>query len=432
MMSSISSPSTSTSASSSTVSTPKLQKCLVCFQPAHGNHFGVDCCRACAAFFRRVFVTHKQTFKCREGDKKCTPDELGRWLCKRCRTDRCFALGMKPDNIQRDRDRFVCSEQFHEDRKRKSAELIFPLTVDRFVKNSSPTVRTYTFGSGKNYQHLTFFDLSQILSDAEYILRKTPKLDKSLRSKSSLEKLAFGLREVRKSQIMESIPEMRKIGKSETWNHWVNQMRRAGEWIAYFEEFRELEHEDKMIILKSMWHLFARLERISMTAEMRRQKLCEDNDFVYGTEHRINYDKLEIERKWFSEASDEEVRYYIGPFQLYFGETIIHSLMDLCPSDIEVTFMLCNLCFHLTGQKLGGRIQEITDRLQDVLANDLHKYYLEKDKHSRYSHRLTKLLNLNRQYQTEMEIRKKRFFLADTFNVFRVKLSHPEMFLFSC
>ncbi|EFP08595.1 hypothetical protein CRE_01448 [Caenorhabditis remanei] len=397
MMSSISSPSTSTSASSSTVSTPKLQKCLVCFQPAHGNHFGVDCCRACAAFFRYFEF---------------------RWLCKRCRTDRCFALGMKPDNIQRDRDRFVCSEQFHEDRKRKSAELIFPLvpihssfdlnekfvfqTVDRFVKNSNPTVRTYTLGSGKNYQHLTFFDLSQILSDAEYILRKTPKLNKSLRSKSSLEKLAFGLREVRKSQIMESIPEMRKIGKSETWNHWVNQMRRAGEWISHFEEFRELEHEEKMIILKSMWHLFARLERISMTAEMRRQKLCEDNDFVYGTEHRINYDRLEIERKWFSEASDQEVRYYIGPFQLFFGETIIHSLMELCPSDVEVTFMLCNLCFHLTGQKLGGRIQEITDRLQDVLANDLHKYYLENDKYSRYSHRLTKLLNLNRQYQVRM------------------------------
>ena len=66
--------------------------------------------------------------------------------------------------------------------------------------------------------------------------------------------------------------------------------------------------EFQMIILKSMWHVFGRLERISMTAEMRRQKLCENNDFVYGTEHLINYDRLEIERKWFSEASDEEVR----------------------------------------------------------------------------------------------------------------------------
>ena len=84
---------------------------------------------------------------------------------------------------------------------------------------------------------------------------------------------------------------------------------------------------------------------------------------------------------------------------MYFCDSIINSLMELRPSDVEVSFMLCNLCFQLTGQKLGGRIQEITDRLQDVLANDLHKYYLEKDKYSRYSYRLTKILRLNRLYQ---------------------------------
>ncbi|CAL2045609.1 unnamed protein product [Caenorhabditis brenneri] len=421
--------------SSSTVSTPKLisDKCSVCFQPAHGNHFGVDSCRACAAFFRRVFVTHKQQFTCREGDNKCTPDELGRWACKKCRTDRCFALGMKPDNIQRDRDRFVCSEQFHLDRKRKSVETVIPLTVERF--SGKQIVRTFTTGAGIHgkTEHITFFDLSPIISDAEYILRRNPRIDKTTKSKSSLEQLALGLREVRKSQLWgSSIPEMRKIGKMETWDHWVKEMRRAGEWIMHFNEFRELEHEEKMQILKCMWHLFSRLERISMTAEMRRQKLCNEKDFVYGTTERINYDKLEIERAWFSDATDEQVRYFIGPFKMYFCDSIINSLMELRPSDVEVSFMLCNLCFQLTGQKLGGRIQEITDRLQDVLANDLHKYYLEKDKYSRYSYRLTKILRLNRLYQTNMENRRKSFFLADTFNVFRVKMSHPEMFQFSC
>ncbi|ULT90579.1 hypothetical protein L3Y34_008710 [Caenorhabditis briggsae] len=430
-MDSDSSPSTS-SASSSSVSTPKLtsEKCLVCLQPAHGNHFGVDSCRACAAFFRRVFVTHKQQFKCREGDNKCTPDELGRWICKKCRTDRCFALGMKPDNIQRDRDRMVCSEQFHEDRKRKSHESIIPLTVERFVGNK--VMRNYSLGSGKNVEYITFFDLSSIISDAEYILKKTPKIDKTLKLKSSLEQLASGLREVRKTQLWKSIPEMKKIGKIETFNHWVDDMRRAGEWIMHFEEFRKLEHGEKMEILKCMWHLFSRLERMQITAEMRRQKLCEDNEFVFGSSSRINYENLEIDGKWFSEASDKEIRYFLGPLEVYFCETIIRGLVELRPTDVEVTYMLCNLCFHLTGQKLGGRIQEITDRLQDVLANDLHKYYLEKDSYSRYSYRLTKLLSLNREYQTNMETRRKGFFLANTFNVFRVKMSHPEMFQFSC
>lgn len=95
-MGSLSSPSTSIS----TTSSPKLisEKCLVCDQPSHGNHFGVDSCRACAAFFRRVFVTHKQQYKCINELEQCVPDARGRWKCRKCRTDRCFELGMRPDS----------------------------------------------------------------------------------------------------------------------------------------------------------------------------------------------------------------------------------------------------------------------------------------------------------------------------------------------
>uniref|UniRef100_A0A8R1HJJ0 Nuclear receptor domain-containing protein n=1 Tax=Caenorhabditis japonica TaxID=281687 RepID=A0A8R1HJJ0_CAEJA len=422
-----SSPSTSSSSS-----TPKSmsEKCLVCFQPAHGNHFGADCCRACAAFFRRVFVTHKQQFECRKGDNRCAPDVFGRWICKRCRADKCFQLGMKPDNIQRNRDRFVCSENFYSAKRRKLDESIIPLSVERFVGRK--TIYNYSLRDGSKMEHITFFDLSPIISDADYILKKTPKIDNKLKFKSSLEQLTHGLRVVRKSQVWESLPEMRKIGKAETWKNWVEEMRRAGKWIMHFEEFRELEQEQKLKILKCMWHLFTRMERIAMTAEMRSQKLCENHEFVFDPERRINYKQLEIDTDWFSDQSHEVVKSFIGPLHIWFCDQLIIEFMELKPTDEELTYMLCNLCFHMTGNKLGGRIQEILERLQDILANDLHKYYLGNDKNSRYSHRLTKMLALNRKYQSSMTARRQGIFLADTFSIFRVKMSHPEMFLFSC
>lgn len=69
---------------------------------------------------------------------------------------------------------------------------------------------------------------------------------------NSLEALAYGLQEVRKSQIWEDLPEMRKIGKAETWDHWVKEIRRAAMWFMYFDKFRDLEHDKKVGIIDSL------------------------------------------------------------------------------------------------------------------------------------------------------------------------------------
>ncbi|CAI2356882.1 unnamed protein product [Caenorhabditis sp. 36 PRJEB53466] len=71
--------------------------CLVCETDAHGQHFGIKCCRACAAFFRRT-LTMNLRYKCRF-DRKCEVSFNKRYSCRCCRYEKCVRVGMRKDNL---------------------------------------------------------------------------------------------------------------------------------------------------------------------------------------------------------------------------------------------------------------------------------------------------------------------------------------------
>uniref|UniRef100_A0A7E4V5F2 Nuclear receptor domain-containing protein n=1 Tax=Panagrellus redivivus TaxID=6233 RepID=A0A7E4V5F2_PANRE len=77
-------------------------KCAVCGDAAHGMHFGVSACRACAAFFRRSTISSR-TYVCRFGGN-CDIGKDVRCCCRACRMAKCLSLGMKTDAVQRHRD----------------------------------------------------------------------------------------------------------------------------------------------------------------------------------------------------------------------------------------------------------------------------------------------------------------------------------------
>ncbi|CAB3400969.1 unnamed protein product [Caenorhabditis bovis] len=72
--------------------------CLVCETEAHGQHFGIRCCRACAAFFRRT-LTMDLKYKCRFL-KKCEVSLNKRYSCRYCRFEKCLRVGMRKDMVQ--------------------------------------------------------------------------------------------------------------------------------------------------------------------------------------------------------------------------------------------------------------------------------------------------------------------------------------------
>ncbi|GMR37457.1 hypothetical protein PMAYCL1PPCAC_07652 [Pristionchus mayeri] len=75
-----------------------MRLCLVCTAKSDSAHFGVDSCRACAAFFRRT-VTLQKRYICRQGTQNCEVNKDVRYICRRCRYIKCLSIGMHPDNV---------------------------------------------------------------------------------------------------------------------------------------------------------------------------------------------------------------------------------------------------------------------------------------------------------------------------------------------
>ncbi|VDO38271.1 unnamed protein product [Haemonchus placei] len=75
----------------------KKKQCEVCNRSAHGNHFGVNSCRACAAFFRRSVVQGRK-YQCRKANGNCLLTDKEKLLCRFCRYQKCISLGMTPES----------------------------------------------------------------------------------------------------------------------------------------------------------------------------------------------------------------------------------------------------------------------------------------------------------------------------------------------
>ncbi|GMR46491.1 hypothetical protein PMAYCL1PPCAC_16686, partial [Pristionchus mayeri] len=83
--------------------------CLICGAPTNYAHFGIDSCRACAEFYKRAVSTNKK-YACRQGNLKCTIRKNERFVCRRCRFDKCRDSGMVLDDPRRRKRREEAEE----------------------------------------------------------------------------------------------------------------------------------------------------------------------------------------------------------------------------------------------------------------------------------------------------------------------------------
>ncbi|CAI2352610.1 unnamed protein product [Caenorhabditis sp. 36 PRJEB53466] len=402
--------------------------CRVCGQLAHGKHFGAMTCRACAAFFRRAGVSN--TIKPCKKDDNCVFLKNGWFNCKKCRLQKCWSVGMSAENFQFDRDTFSPKSKF------KSAGTLvarnnhqIPESMGTFLGRSNLIL----FCAPQN------MDLcSKNYIDVQFLVEKVAKVlergaEYPIYARNSLQKLALGLQLIRGgSDKRRSTKIVTKIGKDETFALWQEDMLKVARWLTYFDEFRRLPPGLQMEMVKNIWKIWSRLENLATTVIGRRQQICNKEMIMVNLEDEqllCNIKKVEIDLSWCSKYSVEQLKFFVDNDNEERLDELIQLMTDLNPSEIELSFMLSQLCFHYVGKRYQGQILEVADRFQDLIANDLHEYYVNELRMTQYSGRLAHIMKINNRIQQDIYRGRARADLARVFDVFCVEFSHPEMFV---
>ncbi|CAL2044015.1 unnamed protein product [Caenorhabditis brenneri] len=317
---------------------PKI--CEICGLRAHGFHFEVFSCRACAAFFRRALKARKEKITCKLDDN-CS-DFSGEKFpqCKSCRVKKCIAMGMKPKNIQ-------CN-------KTKS---ITP-TMEQFVGRPS-IVMFKSSPSSKNYN---FIDVTGLISQAAHILQEgapilfNPDL-------SQLRRLSQG-----NVKLPNNYKKLKFIGEKHVHHIWKSELLATARWLICFDEFTKMAPKLQMQLLQSVWHVNARIKKVIKTSQIW-QKIKNNFQIVHlCNEFYIELENTKFDVSWMTSYPFEQIKGFLdGIDDNCKIEELMKTIRDLKLTEVEVTYMAAQLCFQYAQARFPrSEISEACERSRNI------------------------------------------------------------------
>ncbi|EGT57728.1 hypothetical protein CAEBREN_02474 [Caenorhabditis brenneri] len=309
-------------------------------------------------------------------------------------------MGMKPKNIQ-------CNQ----------TKSITP-TMEQFVGRPS-IVMFKSSPSSKNYN---FIDVTGLISQAAHILQEgAPVLFNP--DLSQLRRLSQG-----NVKLPNNYKKLKFIGEKHAHHIWKSELLATARWLICFDEFTKMAPKLQMQLLQSVWHVNARIEKVIKTSQLWH-KLGNQLQIVHlCNEFYIELENTKFDVSWMTSY----------PFEFLDGiddnckiEELMKTIRDLKLTEVEVTYMAAQLCFQYAQARFPrSEISEACECFQEILANDLHKYYMEKSKIDKnYAARLAIMMRINQGIQTSIRNVREKTLIAKTFDIFNIEFSHPEMFV---
>ncbi|EFP13364.1 CRE-NHR-65 protein [Caenorhabditis remanei] len=394
-------------------SSSRPQKCNVCDDTGNGMHFGAFTCRACAAFFRRAAARKSES-----PTKKCQNHMKFTLKCRNCRLQRCYEAGMSSENFQFCRDLIGAKPVS----PRKNIYRSIEQFVGRpyFVLSCNPEVLVL---------RKDVIDCVPLLEKASGVLSMGS--ESPLFSKNRLIKLAQGLQQFQDAPSGQ-VRFVGKMGKEEVLSFFETDFLRASKWFTYLDEFQFLEKEHQLLLMQGIWHVWSRLQKLSISAMGRRRGICDENMVMVSHQNEFavcDLNKIEVDMSWCTNYSNEQMRYFLDTSHDSYIYQLMDEMISIKPNDVELSYMLCQLCLQYAGQRFQGEILEFCEKVLGFLADDLHSYYVKQMKMHNYAARVARLMKINNKIREAILRTRQRQHIADVFNVWTVEFSHPNFFV---
>ncbi|ULT87754.1 hypothetical protein L3Y34_007135 [Caenorhabditis briggsae] len=212
---------------------------------------------------------------------------------------------------------------------------------------------------------------------------------------------------------------------------WESDFLSAAKFLTHFDSFMELPPGMQMQLLQAIWHILPKILKVVKTANLCHGK-WEKRVFHLHEDFSVDLDDTKFDVSWMASCSYEQFRC------LLFGEDVstqieegVNAIYKLNLSEIELTFMMSQLCFEYASKRfLGIEIAEVCEKFQGILAEDIHEYYTKDSRNdNNYAGRLAKILRVNQEIQRIIRRLRDKTHVARTLDILTVDFSHPEMFM---
>ncbi|VDM51981.1 unnamed protein product [Angiostrongylus costaricensis] len=384
--------------------------CAVCEMPSNGLHFGVSCCRACAAFFRRT-LSLRLKYKCRFSGT-------------------CVVI--ENSVMQADYDEYewnskshlpssICSSESHSSCSPTQSVRRIPATVPN-GNNPSP-IAVYC-------SNATSYDFH---SNAQMVLKA--KID-------ALFDMEYNVNVFPYTIVPLSVSQQAMIAYANHSQHWPDSfqgktsevniidvehiLRDTYVEIEYFaqfamslQSFSQLPKDQKWLLFRNFWPGFFQLDRNFHTCKLLgydindERTVCFDGTVVNLKGHVTRLDMI-------SDLNEEQVRKVMKPSNDLYRELVTYPFKRLRPNEFELLYMVISCMWNVRNiPNVAKETIDIAEQVKSRLAEDVHNYYTYELRMPNYASRLHKMSFIISAVDKLKERRKEDKELSRMFNIFK-------------